>query len=365
MVGFEFSDYVPKDKKSASFEKIYPIFKELILALSGKIDEALSYLNEVDKRYQIFDDNYRLSDFINDLIDKKLIELTPSKDGKFIVSKRLELNLRKQALKDVFGKLKKSKKGNHNSKNSGQGIDKTNETKPFAFGDSIDKISMTESIKNAQINRGVDSSDLHPEDLEVYQTYKQEQTATVLMIDISHSMILYGEDRITPAKRVALALSEYIKTRFPKDSLDIVVFGNDAWEVELKDLPYLEVGPFHTNTVAGLELALNILKRRKKANKQIFMITDGKPTCIKIGKRYFKDSVGLNKKIVKKTLALATKCRKLDINVTTFMIASDPYLMKFIDAFTEACQGKALYPTLDGLGDALFLNFKDSRKKRR
>jgi uncharacterized protein with von Willebrand factor type A (vWA) domain len=122
------------------------------------------------------------------------------------------------------------------------------------------------------------------------ETDFKSQTSTVLMIDISHSMILYGEDRITPAKKVAMALSELIKTRYPKDTLDIVVFGNDAWTIEVKDLPYLQVGPYHTNTVAGLELAMEILRRRRNPNKQIFMITDGKPTCLKVGRQYYKNS---------------------------------------------------------------------------
>ena len=138
---------------------------------------------------------------------------------------------------------------------------------------------------------------MHEDDLEIRETDFKSQTSTVLMIDISHSMILYGEDRITPAKKVAMALSELITTKYPKDTLDIVVFGNDAWTVEIKDLPYLQVGPYHTNTVAGLELAMDILRRRKNPNKQIFMITDGKPTCLKIGKRYYKNSFGVDRKI--------------------------------------------------------------------
>src|SRR5213079_1945071 len=158
-------------------------------------------------------------------------------------------------------------------------------------------------------------------DLDVIEKELQAQTSTVLMIDISHSMILYGEDRITPAKKVALALSELITTRYPKDTLDVIVFGDDAWKIEIKDLPYLTVGPYHTNTIAGLELAMDILRRRKNNNKQIFMITDGKPTCIKQGIQYYKNAFGLDPKILGKTLTLATQLRKLKIPVTTFMIA--------------------------------------------
>ncbi|HZG01945.1 MAG TPA: hypothetical protein VEY71_13145, partial [Chitinophagales bacterium] len=179
----------------------------------------------------------------------------------------------------------------------------------------------------------------------------------------SHSMILYGEDRITPAKKVAMALAELITTRYPKDTLDIVVFGNDAWPVELKDLPYLQVGPFHTNTLAGLELAMEILRRRKTQNRQIFMITDGKPSCIREGKKYYKNSYGLDKKIVSKTLNMAAQCRRLNIPITTFMIAQDPYLQQFVRDFTRINNGRAFYSSLDGLGEYLFEDFVRNRRK--
>ena len=145
------------------------------------------------------------------------------------------------------------------------------------------------------------------------------------MIDISHSMILYGEDRITPAKKVAMALAELITTRYPKDTLDIIVFGNDAWSIRIKDLPYLQVGPYHTNTVAGLQLAMDLLRRKRNTNKQIFMITDGKPSCLRLPDgQYYKNSNGLDQYIVNKCYAMAQQARKLHIPITTFMIAQDP-----------------------------------------
>ena len=223
---------------------------------------------------------------------------------------------------------------------------------------------MSATIRNAQINHGIGDFRLTQDDLEVKETLYQSQMSTVLMIDISHSMILYGEDRITPAKKVAMALAELITTRYPKDTLDIIVFGNDAWRIEIKDLPYLKVGPYHTNTVAGLELAMDILRRRKSTNKQIFMITDGKPTCIKRGKKYYKNSFGLDRKIVNRTLNLAQRCRKLNIPVTTFMIARDPYLKEFVEKFTEANNGKAFYSSLKGLGEFIFKDYKNNKNKR-
>ncbi|MEO1712789.1 MAG: hypothetical protein AAFU60_05580, partial [Bacteroidota bacterium] len=152
--------------------------------------------------------------------------------------------------------------------------------------------------------------------------------------------------------------------RYPKDTLDIIVFGNDAWQIEIKDLPYLQVGPYHTNTVAGLELAMDILRRRRNPNKQIFMVTDGKPTCIKKGKKYYKNSWGLDRMILNRTLNLATRCRKLDIPVTTFMIARDPQLVHFVDQFTSANNGKAFYSSLEGLGEFVFRDYKNNKRKR-
>ena len=183
------------------------------------------------------------------------------------------------------------------------------------------------------------------------------------MIDISHSMILYGEDRITPAKKVAMALAELVLKKYKKDTLDVIVFGNDAWQISIKDLPYLSVGPYHTNTIAGLELAMDILRKRKNQNKQIFMITDGKPTCMKVGLKYYKNSFGLDPKIISKTMNLAASCRRLNIPITTFMIASDPYLKQFVKQFTEVNNGNAYYSDLTGLGHLVFEDFKRNRRK--
>ena len=177
-------------------------------------------------------------------------------------------------------------------------------------------------------------------------------------------MILYGEDRITPAKKVAMALSELIMRKYKKDTLDVVVFGNDAWEVKIKDIPYLKVGPFHTNTIAGLELSMDILRRRKNNNKQIFMITDGKPTCMKVGIKYYKNAFGLDPKILNKTYNLAANCKKNNIRINTFMIASDPYLMEFVEKFTEINDGSAYFADLNNLGSMIFKDYNKNKIKK-
>jgi len=303
-----------------------------------------------------------MGDFIEDLKQNGYLKEDPA-NGDFSITGKSEQTIRKKSLEEIFGKLKKAGKGSHQTFKPGQGDEVNSDTRPFQFGDMLEQIDFTESIRNAQINRGVEAFSMHEDDLQIREADFKTQTSTVLMIDISHSMILYGEDRITPAKKVAMALCELITTKYPKDTIDIVVFGNDAWSIEMKDLTYLKVGPYHTNTVAGLELAMDLLRRRKNPNRQIFMITDGKPTCLKIGKQYYKNSFGLDRKVVNRCINLAAQCKKLKIPITTFMIASDPYLQQFVQEFTEMNNGKAYYASLDKLGAFIFKDFESGKRK--
>ncbi len=364
MIGWRFSEFDGSQAGGSPFDRLLKIFQELLVYTSGDVREALSWLTELDREYKLTTPDYGMADFIQDLIDKGYIQQEDPQNPGFVPTAKMEIALRQKALNDIFSELKKSKRGNHNTKLSGKGDEFTSDLRPYEFGDKLENISVSDSLRNAQINHGIDDFKLTHDDLEVHETYYQSQMSTVLMIDISHSMILYGEDRITPAKKVAMALSELITTRYPKDTLDIIVFGNDAWQIEIKDLPYLQVGPYHTNTVAGLELSMDILRKRRNPNKQIFMITDGKPTCIKKGKRYIKNSFGLDRNIVNRTLNLAARCRKMNIPITTFMIARDPYLVKFVDAFTKANNGKAFYSSLQGLGEFIFKDYKQNKGRR-
>lgn len=364
MSGYRFSEYIlPKQANKSGFKNLHDIFQQLILMTSGNVSEALSWLTNLDKEYELTDASYGIGDFIQDLKDKGFIKEDPKK-GTLSITAKSEQGIRKSALEEIFGKLKKSKPGNHSTVHRGTGDEKSADKREFRFGDNLDQISVTESIKNAQVNHGLKDFHLTESDLEIVENEQKSQTSTVLMIDISHSMILYGEDRITPAKKVAMALAELITKNYKKDTLDIIVFGNDAWQIEIKDLPYLEVGPYHTNTIAGLELAMDLLRKRKNPNKQIFMITDGKPTCMKQGIKYYKNSFGLDTKIINKTLNLAAQCRKLKIPVTTFMIATDPYLKEFVRDFTKVNNGNAYYSNLQGLGNMVFEDFRSNRKKQ-
>lgn len=362
MKGLIFTKFQEESGKTP-FQRLLDLFMELLQYTSGDAAEALDWLTQLDRKYQFTNDAYGIGDFIEDLKQQGYLQEN-EQSGEMKITAKSEQVIRKRSLDEIFGKLKKTKQGNHRTYKSGQGDELNPETRPYEFGDALEAIDYTGSLRNSFVNHGIDSLTMREGDLEIHEMDFKTQTSTVLMIDISHSMILYGEDRITPAKRVAMALSELITTRYPKDTLDIVVFGNDAWQIEMKDLPYLQVGPYHTNTVAGLELAMDILRRRKNPNKQIFMITDGKPTCLKVGNKYYKNSFGIDSKILNKTLNLAGQLRRLKIPVITFMIANDPYLQAFIREFTEVNNGKAFYSSLDGLGQFIFEDYERNKRKR-
>ena len=363
--GFVFEPYKTEDQ--SPFDKLFEIFKELITFTSGDFDETINWMKELDKEYNLTNEDYTIDDFVEDLKKKGYIKqkIDPKGSTETTLSAKTEQALRKKALNQIFGKIKKTGKGNHKTKKQGLGDEPSGELRNYTFGDALDKISITESIKNAQLNNGIDHFQLFEKDLVVEESFHKSQMSTVLMVDISHSMILYGEDRITPAKKVAMALTEFIKTRYPKDSIEVIVFGNDAWPIKIKDLPYLKVGPYHTNTVAGLGLAMDLLRRKRNSNKQIFMITDGKPSCLNMKDgTYYKNSNGLDPFITNQCYAMAQQARRLHIPITTFMIAKDPFLMEFIQKFTEANKGKAFYTGLQNLGEMIFEDYESNRKKR-
>ena len=360
MKGLRFSKFEPP-AEGTTYEQLLKLFLELIQYTAGDANEALSWLTELDRQYNITSKGYGMGDFIQDMKDNGYLK--EGNDDNFEITAKSEQAIRQKSLEEIFGKMRKASKGSHKTFQSGAGDEMNADVRPYQFGDSADQINLTASIRNAQVNHGIDNFEMHEDDLEVQEREYKTHNATVLMIDISHSMILYGEDRITPAKKTAMALAELIRIRYPKDMLDIVVFGDDAWPIELKDLPYLQVGPYHTNTSAGLELAMDLLRRRKTPNKQIFMITDGKPSCIKTGNNYYKNSFGLDRKILSHVLNLAGQARRLNIPITTFMIARDPYLQSFVRDFTKVNNGRAFYSSLNGLGEFMFEDYIRNRRK--
>ena len=363
MKGFRFSAF--EAKSQSKFDELFKLFWQLITHTSGEVEEALDWLRELDKEYGLTDENYTIEDFVQELKDRGYLREKTEGNGGMAITPKTEQAIRENALEYIFGKLKRGATGNHKTRFSGRnGDEASDELRAYEFGDSPQSIAVIDSLRQAQINHGLEDFRLTEQDLLVTEQEYKTQTATVLMIDISHSMILYGEDRITPAKMVAMALAEMIRRKYPKDSLDVIVFGDDAWPIALKDIPYLTVGPYHTNTVAGLELAMSLLRKNKSANKQIFMITDGKPSCIKENGEYYMNSFGLDRRIVNKCLTLAASCRRNRIDITTFMLASDSYLKSFVDEFTDANQGKAYYTGLRGLGEIVFRDYTNKKNKK-
>ncbi|MCI0707059.1 MAG: VWA domain-containing protein [Ignavibacteriae bacterium] len=358
-----YSQWTPQSMTDEQrLQSLTSLFSYLLVKTSGDVNEALEWLREVAKQYGLFDENMTLDDLIEKLKEMGIIE--EAKDMFVLTTKGVQ-RIRQDALREIFTSLKKAPSGSHETPYTGKGVDRLSETKKWSFGDQPTDLDLTSTLTNSFKRDGIDDFSLKEEDLEVYETEHMTTCATVLMVDISHSMILYGEDRITPAKQVALALSELISTKFPKDYLSLVVFGDDAKVVSMSELPFLNVGPYHTNTRAGLQLARSLLRRRGNVNKQIFMVTDGKPSAIfDDAGRLYKNSFGLDPRIVNKTLDEAVQCRREKIVVSTFMVAQDPYLINYVEDFTKANQGRAYYSSLNNLGKFIFVDYLRNRRKR-
>ncbi len=343
-------------------ENLASLFSYLLIQTSGDVEEAIEWLRQLAQEYGIFDENLSMDDLIDKLREMGVIE--DVKDGLVVTTRGIQ-RIRQDALREIFTSLRKGGIGSHETPQTGTGVDRLSETKKWAIGDAPTNIDLTSTLTNAFKRGGIDEFTLKEEDLEVYETEHMTSCATIVMLDISHSMVLYGEDRITPAKQVALALAELIMQKFPKDYLALVVFGDDAKLVSLNELPFLTVGPFHTNTRAGLQLARNLLRKRRNVNKQIFMVTDGKPSAVfDDNGRLYKNSFGLDPRIVNKTLDEAVACRREKITISTFMVARDPYLINFVEELTKANHGRAYYSTLQNLGEFIFVDYIRNRRKR-
>lgn len=362
MLGHRFAKYIPPQDDRSPFEKLLPLFLEVLTHTSGDVEEALDWMDEIDKEHGFYSNDYGRKEFEADLRKHGMIG-RPTKGGKAPLTGKAEKLIRERALDQVFGKLKKVDRGNHALRRTGQGDEPTSDRRNYRFGDRIEQVAMSDSIRNAQ-QRGLDELRLSEDDLEVIETEHQSACATVLMIDISHSMILYGEDRITPAKTVALALTELITTKYPKDHLAVILFGDRAERVKLADLPYIQAGPYHTNTREALQLARALLSRQKQPNKQVFLITDGKPSAITEGGQIYKNPFGLDLKIVNRTLEEAEMCRRQRIVITTFMIATDPALQDFVERLTQVNRGRAYFASPDRLGEFILADYLRNRRHR-
>ena len=337
------------------------LFNHLLLQAGGDVGEAVEWMRELQRRGYI-DAGVDLDEFFARMVDEKLIG--EDGDGGFMLAAGGERQIRRDALDQIFGGLRKGGAGYHSISSAGQGSERLTETRAWKFGDDPMSLDGPRTLQNAmKSNDPFGDIEISENDLEVFETEHDSNCATVVMIDISHSMILYGEDRITPAKKVSLALTEIILTKYPKDSIYVVLFGDEAIEVPISEIPYVKVGPYHTNTKAGLELAQAILRRRRHANKQIFMITDGKPSALYEAGRLYTNSFGLDMKIVNRTLEEAERCRRAGIPITTFMLATDPTLVNFVEQLSRINRGRAFYSSPDRLGEYILADYIRNRRK--
>jgi len=270
-----------------------------------------------------------------------------------------------RTLKHFLGALGKADFGAHDTAELATGVSAESSSRPYEFGDTMN-LDVAETLKNAIQREGLSVPlNLEYGDLMVHQTEYRSSCATVLMLDVSHSMVLYGEDRFTPAKRVALALSHLIRTQYPGDTLRVVTFGDRAQEIPLSQLAKAQVGPFHTNTAEGFELSRTLLRAQKKDMKQIIMITDGKPSAMTLPDgRVYMNSGGLDQRILSHTFKEVAACRKAGILVNTFMLARDPYLVQFVQKASEIARGKAYFTSTRTLGEYIMMDFL-KRKRRR
>ncbi|MGQ0720994.1 MAG: vWA domain-containing protein [Candidatus Eiseniibacteriota bacterium] len=338
------------------------IFNWLLIATDGDVEAALRRMEELNGRYGFFDEGTTARDFRERLLREGAV--AEDDRGRLALTRRGERGIRRDALDRIFSRMKAGGAGDHRTPTEGGVGENLAETREWRFGDAPFDIAVNPTLENAFRRVGLDEFALSEDDMVVHEKEHLTGCATVLLLDISHSMILYGEDRITPAKEVALGLLELIRTRYPKDSLEVAVFGDDAVEIPPDRIPYVTVGPYHTNTKAALRLAQRMLARRRQPNRQIFLVTDGKPSAIHEEGRLYKNSFGLDEKIVAKTLDEATICRRRGIPITTFMVARDLHLVSFVQRLTEINRGRAYYTGLDELGRFLFVDYVRNRKSR-
>jgi len=269
-----------------------------------------------------------------------------------------------KALRDLLGSLGKSSFGRHDTRHWATGIEVSGGSQRYEFGDTLN-LDINTTLSSAIHREGIGLPlNLEYEDLHVHQCEYQSSCATVVMLDCSHSMILYGEDRFTPAKRVAMALAHLIRTQYPGDSLSLVLFHDSAEEMPVSQLARVKVGPWYTNTREGLRVAQRILARQRKDMKQIVMITDGKPSALTLPDgRIYKNAYGLDPLVVSETLEEVSRCKRAGVMINTFMLASDFGLVQFVHKVSEMCRGKAYFTTPDTLGEYLLMDYINHKSR--
>jgi Ca-activated chloride channel family protein len=337
------------------------LFQQLVLTSGGDVEQAREWMRYLQQEGYLPED-LDLDQFFEELEGEQVIGR--NEDGEMQLTATGERRVRRSAFEEIFEGLRRGDAGYHPVPNAGEGTERLPETRPYRFGDELHHLDVGRSLHNA-MRRTSGGLDVQEDDLEVHETEHLTQCATIVAIDISHSMVLYGEDRITPARKVALALTELIQSKYPKDHLGVIVFGDRAQQVGLDELPYINAGPYHTNTREALQLGRTLLARQKQPNRQIFLITDGKPSAMTVnGDEIYKNPFGLDLRIVNATLEEADLCRRQKVVITTFMIASDPVLQEFVEKMTRINRGRAFFASPDNLGEFVLADYIRNRRKR-
>jgi len=371
MFRFTYRGWDPElTRRLQEFRQLLDLFRFLLLKTDGDVERALEVMRELQGRGYL-DPDVDLDEFARRLEEERIVG-RDAPGGRRALTPGGVRDLRKACLEQVFRGLREGgPSGGHQTPHGGgQEGEPLPELREYRFGDDLRAIDFAESLRNAEIRAGGEAPaaggaipTLEEADLVVRDSERSTACATALLLDISHSMILYGEDRFTPAKQVALALLELITTRFRRDTLDVILFGDEASPVAAKNLAYASVGPYHTNTKAALALARKLLERRRNPNKRVFLVTDGKPTVIDVpGEGIYRNTFGLDPRIVNRTLDEAVHCRRKGIRITTFMVAQDPLLERFVLELTERNQGRAYLTSPEGLGGFVLRDFLRGRR---
>jgi len=361
-VRVRYREYSGEDEaRERRYQRFRRVFMRILLVNGGDAEDALDRIERHGRENGLFATRAEFQEFRRRLEEEGFLKRGAG--GGFEAGAGAGRAVREDALKHIFSGLRGLGSGEHRTAHSGEGLDPLPETRPWRFGDCAQDIAWLETFKGSYRRAGIEDWNLREEDFEVHEKEHLANCATVLLLDISHSMVLYGEDRITPAKQVAMALAELIRVRYPRDALDVAVFGDDAERIAVGDLIHVTAGPYHTNTRAALQLAHEILQRRKHQNRQVFLVTDGKPSAITEEGMVYKNPFGLDPRIVNKTLDEAARLRRSGIPITTFMIASDPYLQGFVRQLTEVNRGRAYFASPENLSAILFIDYLRGKQR--
>jgi len=331
------------------------------MAAEGKLDELIEKLIERMERENYISTSQPQQ---QGQVTQSAGQMGRATDARFEVTDKSLDFLGYKTLRDLLGSLGKSNFGRHDTRHWATGVETSGGSQPYEFGDTLN-LDVTATLKSAIAREGMTLPlNLEYRDLQVHQSEYQSSCATVVMLDCSHSMILYGEDRFTPAKKVAMAMAHLIRTQYPGDTLSLVLFHDSAEEMPVSQLARVKVGPYYTNTREGLRMSQRILSRQRKDMKQIVMITDGKPSALTLPDgRIYKNAFGLDPLVVSETLEEVSRCKRQNIMINTFMLASDYGLMQFVQKVTQMCRGKAYFTTPETLGEYLLMDYMQRRMK--